>query len=454
MTHDRLACAVVIGSGICGLAAARVLSDHFERVVLVERDDLSGERGRRGVPQARHVHGLLARGGQHLEELFPGLRDELRSAGGPLFDHGEMAPTRVWAGAIPPVRSGVLAHAFSRDLLESRIRTRVVALPSVELRAGTAVEELHLEGGRVAGVRVRTAAADGEKGHSEVLEADLVVDASGRFSALPDWLEKAGFPRPRETVVDAGLAYATRTFTAPPQAYWGLQQINQAPEHPRGVYVAGVEQGRWIVTLFGAADDHPPADEEGWLEFARSLGNLHLDRLLDAATPEPGVHRFTRTQNRRVEYAALTRRPDRLIAIGDSVCAFNPVYGQGMTVSVLQTVALGRHLERARTRGLDGMARRYQREIARLIRLPWLMSTSEDLIWQHHREGKALPALLRASNWYKQRLLYLAVHDPEVFRLFLRVYHMLAPTAAMAGPRILAKVIFNGESPAAQRAVN
>ncbi|MDH6578848.1 FAD-dependent monooxygenase [Kitasatospora sp. MAP5-34] len=452
MTDRRWRRAAVVGGGICGLVAARVLADHFEEVVLLERDALpEGAEPRKGVPQARHVHGLLARGSGHLEELFPGLRDELLAAGAPLFDHGDMASTTVWAGTVPRTKVGVPAHAFSRDLLESTLRRRVAALPQVAVRDATPVEGLQWDATatRVDGVVLNRAATG-----TEVLPADLVVDASGRFSALPDWLEKAGYPRPRTTVVDAGLAYSTQVFEAPPQSFLGLQQMNSAPHNPRGTFVARVEGDRWVVTLFGAGGDHPPKDSDGWLEFAKGLGNPDLDGLIASGSAFSGVHHFSRTENRRTEYAKLARWPDRLIALGDSACAFNPVFGQGMTVAVLEALALGEALTRRRSRcgerggELGGLARRFQRKVAGIVRLPWLMSISEDLVWHHYREGRTrLPLLLGASNWYKQRLVHLVVHDPQVFRTFLRVYHMLTPPTAMAAPRILAKALFRGVSP-------
>jgi 2-polyprenyl-6-methoxyphenol hydroxylase-like FAD-dependent oxidoreductase len=334
-------------------------------------------------------------------------------------------------------------HTFSRDLLEATLRRRVAALDAVVVRDGAPVEQLHADaaGKGVDGVVLHTGDS------AEVLTADLVVDASGRFSALPDWLEKLGYPRPETTVVDAKLAYATRAFTGPELTFLGAQRSNSAPRSPRGMYVARVEGGRWLVTLFGADGDHPPIQEDGWVEFARSLRNEAVDAVLAEATPLSEIHRFSRTENRRHEYAKMSRWPDRLIALGDSFCAFNPVYGQGMTVSVLEAAALGKELERRAGGSLDGVAAPFRRQVAKIARLPWLMSVSEDLIWQHHRQGRKLPLGLRLANWYKQRLLYLITTDLPTYQAFLTVYNMLKPPTALGGPRIAAKVIFRAKSP-------
>ncbi|MBY8883032.1 FAD-dependent oxidoreductase [Actinacidiphila acidipaludis] len=430
--------AVVIGAGIAGLTAARVLADHFAEVVLLEAALLPSSPGPRGgVPQARHVHGMLARGAQTLEALFPGLRAELVAAGAPLFDHGLGASTTVSAGRVPRTRAGVHAHAFSRDLLEWSLRRRLGELPAVTVRDRAPVSGLcwSEDATRVTGVRL----AGGDS-----LHAAFVVDASGRFSKLPRWLEEAGHPRPAVQVVDAGLAYATMVLDAPEQDFDALQHMNSAPGHPRGAFVVRVEGGRWLATVFGAGGDHPPTDEQGWRRFAAGLHNPELDALLAAATPVPdtGIHGFQRTENRRTGYAAMRRGPRRLVAIGDAVAAFDPVFGQGMTVSVLQAAALGECL--ADRDDLDAVGNRCRRRVASIARTPWLMSVSEDLAWHHHRERGRLPLWLRPVLWYKRRLIELVVADPEMFRTFLGVYHMVRSPAALVGPRTLARVVLGG----------
>jgi len=277
----------------------------------------------------------------------------------------------------------------------------VAKQPRVTVRDRSRVTDLCWNGTatRVAGVRL----AGGE-----VLDAALVVDASGRFSKLPQRLVAAGYPRPVEKVVDAGLAYATMVLDAPSRDFEALQHMNSAPDRPRGTFAVHVEGGRWVVTVFGAGGDHPPTDERGWRKFAENLGNADLDALLESATPVPGlgVHGFKRTENRRNDYAAMRRWPRRLVAIGDSVAAFDPVFGQGMTVSVLQAEALGHAL--AKTDDLDAVAHRAQRRVAAIARTPWLMSVSEDLAWHYYRERGALPLWLRrpcgtsagSSGWW------------------------------------------------------
>ena len=432
--------AVVIGAGISGLVAARVLADHFESVLVLEAAALpSAATPRRGVAQARHQHGLLAGGAAELERLFPGLQQELASAGAPPFDYGLGTSVTLAGRRLPRAAMNVSVQAFSRDLLEWALRRRVDADASVNVRDRCRVEGLCWsdEASRVTGVRLEA---------GRTVEAALVVDASGRFSALPDWLERAGRPRPRRRVTDANLVYATTTVQAPSQDFFALLQPYRTPKQPRGGFAARLEHGNWLVTLFGAGGDHPPADPEGWREFAASLHNPDLDGLLACATPLPGggIHTFRRTENRLTLYTRKSRWPDGLVALGDSVAAFNPAFGQGMAVSVLEAQILADHLTRAgraRAHTADKVARPFQRHVARIARTQWSMTAVDDLVWQHCGRRTPLPLWLRPVLWYKERLLRLVVSEQKFHDLFVRVFHMLTPFTALAGPRVIAKAV-------------
>ncbi|MCX5205671.1 FAD-dependent monooxygenase [Streptomyces sp. NBC_00237] len=444
--------AVVVGAGIAGLVAARVLADHFESVVVLEAAALpSTPTPRSGVAQARHQHGLLISGASELQRLFPGLREELTADGAPLFDFGSRASMTVAGCRLPRRPMDVVVQAFSRDLLEWRLRQRVTADTSVDVRDRSRVKALCWDdgGARVVGVRLE----DGR-----MLDASLVVDSSGRFSPLPDWLGDAGYPRPAQQVTDADLVYATRTVAAPTQDFDALFQPYEAPEQPRGGFAARLEHGNWLVTLFGAGGDHPPVDPDGWRQFAASLHNPDLDQLLAGATPVPGgrIHVFRRTENRLTRYDRMRKWPEGLIALGDSVGAFNPAFGQGMATAVLEARVLSDHLarvRRGRSRRTDGLARSFQQDIGRIARKQWLMTASDDLVWQYRRQRKRLPLWLRPVPWYKGRLLRIMVNDPRLHTLFIHVFHMVKPVAALAGPRILAKVLFSSRGPDARDGV-
>ncbi|MFJ8478120.1 FAD-dependent oxidoreductase [Kitasatospora sp. NPDC094011] len=429
----RIGRAVVIGAGVAGLTAARVLADHVETVTVVERDTLpSGPAPRPGVPQAHHVHALLALGAEVMEGYFPGLRAELERAGAPVWDWGERLCAVLPGGTPAPLRMGMPIQTFSRPLLEHVLRRRVAELKPVTVVDGATVTSLRTAGpGRVTGVRVT--GGDGE----EEIGADLVVDASGRSSHLPRWLVGLGLPSPRTTVVDARIGYASRTYTYPegqsPPSWMGLLQPLRAPAFPKGCYAIQIEDDTLHVTLHGGGGTELPRDEDEFLAYARSLRSPIGDTIA-SLTPASPVRRYARTLNSRTAYHRLPRWPHGLIALGDAVCAFNPAYGQGMTVAALEARLLDRTLRR-RGAFLDGHA--FQRALARVTAFPWLMATIPDRAWERSGTARAVGA----ANWFMNRLIDTVPHDPRAYTTFSRLFHMTGSPAALLDPRLLSRVL-------------
>ncbi|WP_247197186.1 NAD(P)/FAD-dependent oxidoreductase [Streptomyces sp. GESEQ-35] len=437
-TRDR---ALVIGSGIAGLAVARVLADHFREVVILEREWLPGDGvGRTGVPQARHVHGLLAAGAARFEELFPGLGTELAEAGALVFDFGDESVMLLPPGRVPASTAGLLFRSSSRDLLEAQIRRRVKTIGHVRVETGVSATAL-LTGpspGSVAGVAACVHRPGVARQFVEY-QADLTVDCSGRFSQCPRWLDELGYPPLTETVVDSGLAYASRMYKGPALEWKALYQPLAACGQPRGVYITRIEDGQWLVTLLGVTGHHPPTDEDGFLSFAASLDNPELAHVLASSHPISAIHRFARTENRRRELRRGAAWPDGFVEVGDAVCAFNPVYGQGMTVACHSALTLHRSLLR-HDADLTGFSRSFQRSLRGVHFWPWLMSTSEDRIWAAAREQRT-DRLSHAVQWYKNRLFTRIIHDPVTRQAFLLVFHSLRRPTALARPQILARVL-------------
>jgi len=430
--------AVVIGAGISGLLAARVLADVFDRVLVLERDALpDGPEFRPGVPQARHAHVLLARGQSICEELFPGLSAELEAAGAPPFDTG-YTDILFPHGPAEPSPCGISVLMASRPLLETHIRRRVTALNGVVIQDATRVTGLSFDdcGARVRGVR----AAGRGPGHTwkddAAVAAALVVDASGRASKLAQWLRAAGRQDTQETVVDPRVGYASRIYDVPEQrrgdpAFSG--ELLYAPRLTRGYGALRIEGDRLLVTLQGAGGDRPPRDEEGFTAFARSLRSP-LQSVLDDLSPASAIYQFTRTSNRKVAYHTMRDWPGGLVAIGDSVCTFNPLYAHGMSVAAMealvlrQLVADGRDLSSAR-------CRQFQRRVARTIAWPWLLATQSDRGWQEdHQPGHTE----RAAHWFLDQWIRAIPGDPMMYHRFLRVAHLLAGPASLLCPSTLA----------------
>jgi threonine dehydrogenase-like Zn-dependent dehydrogenase len=251
---------VVLGASMAGLLAARVLADAFAQVTVVDRDQLpKGSAQRRGVPQGYHLHALLARGQQALEELFPGLTAALVAQGVPAGDMLANARLYLSGYRLRQAHTGLVLLCASRPVLEGHVRARVRELANVAFLDSCDIMGLAAtpDGRRVTGARVQRR----EGGNAEeVLGADLVVDATGRGSRTPPWLETLGYARPVKDEVRIGLGYATRNYRLPRGALGGdLAALHGlTPQHPRGGALQVLDAGRLMVTLGGVLGDHPP----------------------------------------------------------------------------------------------------------------------------------------------------------------------------------------------------
>ncbi len=357
--------AVVVGGSLAGMLAARVLSDHFDGVTLLERDRFTETpAARKGLPQGRHVHVLLERGRGAMERFLPGLTRELVRAGAEPLDATRDVAWMNPYGWYVRFPGDLLLLASTRDLIDWGVRGRVAALPNVRIHQGADVAGLIRgpgDGARVAGVRLRsrTAGAEVDRGGAE-LAADLVVVADGRNSRLPEWLTALGYEPPEETVVNSFQGYASR-FYRPPAEFesdWKALYIQQAPPgDPRGGLVSPVEGGRWLVSLVGGDGHYPPTDEAGFLDGVRTLRIPDLYEAIRDAEPLGPIVGYRATENRLRHYERGGCWPEGLVALGDAVCALNPVYGQGMTTAVLGAEVLDRCLRRSPRRKTSGRAR-------------------------------------------------------------------------------------------------
>ncbi|MFF4442275.1 MULTISPECIES: FAD-dependent oxidoreductase [unclassified Streptomyces] len=427
--------AVVLGGSMAGLLAARVLADSYDEVLVVERDTITGTTtARKGVGQGRHVHGLLARGQQILDELFPGFTDEAVEAGVPTGDLGELR----WffnGRRLSPGTTGLICVSATRPVLESRVRERVAALPGVVLLERHDIAGLVADDTRdtVTGVRVQSQ----EPGAQErTIEADLVVDATGRGSRTPLWLEDFGYERPDEERIRIDLSYTTRKFRLRDDAVLdGDLSINpvSSPSHRRGAFLSRIEGGLVVVSLTGVLGDSAPADLPGFLEWTRTLpvSDIH-DVIHDAEPVDDGaVFRYPASQRRR--YERLSRFPNRFLVLGDAACSFNPVYGQGMTVAALEALVLREHLSRGE---VDPTA--FLADIAQVIEVPWQFSAGADLGYPEV-EGERTPEW-EASGAFMAALHAAAVVDGEVTATFMRVAGLVATPDALMSPDMLRRV--------------
>ncbi|MFW6359746.1 MAG: FAD-dependent oxidoreductase [Chroococcales cyanobacterium] len=440
-TRNHFNHAVIIGGSIAGLLAARVLSEHCDRVTILERDTYpSTPQPRPGVPQSSQIHVLLAQGENLLEQLFPGLKRELIQNNAIevnwTTDYSVLFP-QGWAAKVP---SEVTTQTCTRHLLETLLRQRLADYSNIHFQPNCRVTGLlaNQDKKTLKGVNIQSNGTE-----SEIL-AQLIVDASGRSSDAPQWLEKLGYEKPKETVINSFLGYATRWYEgkANLNSDWKVMGIlPSAPDCTRGGLILPVEGDRWIVLLSGMNRDYPPTDEAEFLEFARSLRSPILYEILKEAKPLSPVYPYRATENRLRHYEKVSKRPNNFIAIGDAVCTFNPIYGQGMTVAALGALTLDSCLKQHPSKGnYSGFSQRFHQQLAKVNQSPWLMATSDDLKWPG-TIGEKPSLLTKAALGYFEQIMVAVTENPQVFLRFTEVVHMLKPSTSLFEPNILIPVL-------------
>lgn len=430
--------AVVIGASMAGLLTARVLADRFERVTIVERDELpDGPASRKGVPQGRHAHVLLVSGERVIRELFPGLAEEL-VAGGAVVAHWPEG--RWWQndGYRVPSGTDLDAMGLSRPYLEHGVRGRVLALPNVQVVAASA-RGLAVAGDRVTGVEVEDGDGDGRR----VVSADFVVDCTGRGSQASAWLEQAGYPVPPVAEVRMDMAYASRILHRAPGLEAGRRWFvcaSTPPVRTRGAVLFPIEGQRWMLTFAGFHGDRPPTDEEGFRAFARSLPTQDIAEILESAEPDGPIysHRMPFSQWRHFEKCR--RAPAGFVALGDAICSFNPIYGQGMATAALEARALGRVLDRSDPAS-PGTPRRFYKAAKKIIRDPWQIAVGNDFLLPETTGPK--PFGTDAANWFVMKALVAAQHDPVINGVLIDIQNLLVRPPSMGRPDLVFRV-FNG----------
>ena len=433
--------AVVLGASMGGLLAARVLADFYGMVTVFERDVLPHDpANRRGVPQGRHVHALLNRGAQLLDELFPGFLNELVAAGATVLDDGDPAKGYFSFGGHEMVRSGTVRdpeamalYLASRPFLECHVRRRLQTVENVTILGGRDVVESTstADRTRVTGVRV----AERNGGHEHELAANLVVDATGRGSRTPTLLESLGYGRPVEDHVFVHTTYVSQLLRIPPGS---LEEriviIGATSGRPTGLFLSAYEDDAWMFTVWGMVGHEPPSDRAGMLSFARDFTPAHLLAAVRAAVPlaEAARHRLPSSQWRR--YDKMRRFPDGLLVTGDAICSFNPVYGQGMTVSALDAAALRDCLRR----GERDLARRYFRATAKSIGVAWQMAAGNDLGFPEVEGRRSLST--RVTNRCADWVLTACESDVVTAERFFRVNNFIDPPTRLLHPSFISRV--------------
>ncbi|MGP6157399.1 MAG: FAD-dependent oxidoreductase [Vulcanimicrobiaceae bacterium] len=433
--------AVVVGAGIAGLTAACALAGRFARVVVVERDALPrGAALRAGAPQGRHAHVLLAGGQRALSDLFAGIEADFIEGGAvPLQVDLDIRRERPGYDPFPARDFGWRGYSLSRPLIEFVLRARVQqhtnvalrercrALEAVATRDGSAVTAIHCEN---------------RAGQREKLSADLVVDASGRGALTLALLESIGRPAPPETVIDVDVGYATALFAIPPNrpdGWKGVITYPPAPHSSRGALLLPLEGERWMVTAIGRFGDKPPGDGDGFLAFIADLRTATVYDAIKHAQRLGDVARFAFPAGVRRHFERLQSFPRGLLPIGDAICCFNPVYGQGMSVAAQEARLLHQLLEKPESDPLTGLAAAFFAGVQELIETPWTMAAGLDFMYPKTR-GQRPPDLEKALG-FGAGLTRLAARDPVVHELTLEVLHLLKPQGVYRDPDLVRRVL-------------
>jgi 2-polyprenyl-6-methoxyphenol hydroxylase-like FAD-dependent oxidoreductase len=427
--------AIVIGAGIGGLIAARVLSDQFARVTVIERDGFETAQ-RNGAPQTHHVHVLLRLGVNLLEKFFPGVIGEMESGGIVPLDFGRDLSWLQYGGWMPRCKSRFVLYPQTRHSLETHIRRRLAAFKNVSFIPATTVNGLLWSTGakRVTGVEIKSKQTEDK----QPLEADLVVDAGGRATQLYKWLQQAGYDAPEESSLPIDLCYVSRLYEPPAtERDWrGLWVSPLVPRVPRGGTVQYVEGNRWIVSLFGYHGDHPPLDDRGFLEFAETLLDPILYDAIKDARPISDVHAYKVHDERWRHLERIKRFPDGLLILGDAFCYFDPVFGQGMSVAMMEADILRKRLRRVRdSKQLTASwAKSYFRACTSWIQGVWYFVGAEAL--RHPQTPGKRTQLVQFMQWLVTELYDLNRTHPAVYLRFLRLMHLESSPVVLLHPEI------------------
>jgi 2-polyprenyl-6-methoxyphenol hydroxylase-like FAD-dependent oxidoreductase len=434
--------AVVVGAGMAGLPAARVLADYFEQVVVLERDALPFDASHRtGIPQGRHTHALLAGGQRALADLFPGFEQDLAEAGAVTVNAGlNFRLERPGYDPFPARDLGLVVSAMSRPLIELTVRQHVKQRDNITIREHCRALDVTAspDGAAVSAIRL-----ENSDGKSETLATDLIVDASGRGHVINDVLKSVGRPYPEASVIGVDITYATAVFAVPDDAStdWKAVLLFDAPaEGGAAAVLAPLERNRWIVTLVGHHGEKPPGDRDGFLAFAQQLRTPTIYDAIKKAEQLGEIVRFGFPASFRRHFNRIEEFPRGLLPFGDSICRFNPVYGQGMSVAAQEARLLHELLERcaAEPDPLAGLASAFFAQSATLIETPWALAATPDLA--HPKTEGERPEDLDQALEFTEGLFQLAAQDPTVHKLLFEVLHLLEPQDVLRDPDLVERV--------------
>jgi 2-polyprenyl-6-methoxyphenol hydroxylase-like FAD-dependent oxidoreductase len=433
---------VVIGASVAGLLAARALTDVAESIVVVDRDDPPDAAvARKCAPQGRHVHGVLAGGLDVLQSFFPGILDDLVTDGSHVVD---AAQDVLWfnnGGWRLRCQCGIKACIQTRPLLELHIRRRVRNISNVRLLYGTRANGMHLDPARL---RITGVLLTNESGEETLLPADLIVDCSGRGSQTPTWLAANGIGKPLASTIAVNVGYSTQYFrlSDPSALGWHAMLILSRPPSVTRLGAGFLVEGNALqLTLGGLFRDYPPDDEGGFLKFAESLEHPALFQAIQKATPTSTIFTYRFPAHVWNHYDRLSGLPENLLVMGDALCSFNPIYGQGMTVAALEAQVQARCASETKDSTIDTkrIQDQYFRRISGITKAAWAMATGADLAYPQAEVRR--PFGSNMFNRYIEHLVSLTCSDEKALMAWNQVTQMKRSMSILFTPSIATRVL-------------
>jgi 2-polyprenyl-6-methoxyphenol hydroxylase-like FAD-dependent oxidoreductase len=421
---------IVIGAGIAGLLAAQALATNGWAVTVLEKDNLAPHPSlRKGTPQAAHAHMLLKQGLDTIEHMAPGFTSRLINAGGISANMGRDWRTTLQSGTLIRGASRLDFISASRQLIEHTLRSIIDQNPNVTILDNARVDTVALSKSSPPSIQYTRRAQC-----STISDIDLLVDASGRGSRIKKWLHENGFEAASEVVTQTGLGYAScrfRDISLPPgDAGWSC--MYRAPDIPYGGVIMPVENGEYVVTLSGLNDNDPPSDMDGFINFSGKLQCARFRDALETGIAVSSIQTFRKPVNFYRRFNRLKHWPKNVVAVGDSVCSFNPVYGQGMSAAALAALAISQHLRSHRS----ATERSIQSKINGAYITPWLIAKTEDQRWASSQN-----VLARSTHHLMDKINRAGIRDAKVAEDFLSVLHMTRNPVRLLSPRTLIKAI-------------
>lgn len=426
--------AIIIGASIAGLVAARVSAENFDHVLMLERDSLEDGEQRKGAAQSFHAHVLLHRGLRELENLFPCISAELLGVGAQFTNAGKDWYAEFQKGLVCEFDTDIVLMCVSRTLLETVLRRKLLsACANVSISDNTSVTSVKLDGDKPQVV------ATHENGHTEIIQADLLIDATGRNSKASQWLVDAGFQAPALDGLEPKLRYATRYFkdVTLPQGKRAILTMAVPPAIKTGALLMPIEDNTWICTLYGLAGTVSPADEEGFLEFAKTAQSDFVYKGICNATAVSDIKSFSKPDT-VVKSFANGRWPSCFVVIGDAIASFNPIYGQGMTSAIIAATVLSKELKSFKPS--ISWAKRSQKKLNRVYMTAWKIGYSEDMRWPETNKGK-MPLAMRLEHKLGDLINQSITKDPVVSKAFYQVLHMIEKPESLLKPKILFRIL-------------